>query len=477
MIAVLLRVIAVVATIISGFFIFPLLVALANGEAMTARAFSISILIGLSISAVIFATTRGKRAPLGIRGAIVAVAASWLGISLLGSLPLYLSGIVSSFTDAFFESTSGFTTTGTTVISNIDELPKGINLWRCETHWLGGMGIIALTVAVLPLLGVGGFQLIKAETTGPQKGKITPKIATTAKMLWFIYLGLTFALFLSFKIAGMSLFDAVCHAFSTMGTGGYSTHNSSIGFYSSPAIEWIAIVFMFLAATNLSLYYYMLTGKRADVLKNSELRAFLGIIVVSVLLIYFSNKACNVGSFRESCFYVISIISTTGFVTTDYSTWSPAAKIVLFSLFFVGGCAGSTAGGIKAIRWVVLSKACHGEMLKMLHPHGVFTLRIDGKPTRSEIVGVVASFIYIYLAIVILTAIAGAISGLDPWSSLTGALSVIGNVGPAFGSLGPMDNFAEIKSWMKWWYSFAMLAGRLELYTLVIFFTRAFWVK
>ncbi len=455
----------------------PAVVAFSNGEEAALRAFIVSMVAGLSLSSAVLIATRRKKVPLGIRSAIAAVAASWIGMAFFGAIPLYISGIVSTFTDAFFESVSGFTTTGATVINDIDLLPKSVNLWRCETHWLGGMGIIALTVAVLPLLGVGGFQLIKAETTGPEKGKVTPKIATTAKMLWLIYMGLTFFLFISFKIAGMSYFDAVCHAFSTMGTGGYSTHNASIGYYNSPTIEWIVITFMILASLNFSLYYLLLTGKKDEILKSTETRAFLGVILISVPVIWFSNKACNIGSFRESCFYVASLISTTGFVTTDYTQWTPTAKIMLFLLFFIGGCAGSTAGGIKMVRWVVLSKACYNEIKKMLHPHGVFTLRINGKPTQNEIVGVVAAFIFLYFSFTVLTTIAGALSGLDPWTSLTAALSLIGNIGPAFGNLGPMDNYAEIKPWLKIWYSFVMIAGRLELYTLAIFFTRAYWMK
>ncbi len=479
--AALLRIAGVVIAITSFSFILPVITAVVAGETGMLPAFVTPMVLGaLSSSAILFSTRRNKTEKtgnLGIRAAFLSVAVSWLVISLFGAIPLYISGVATSLIDAVFESISGFTTTGATVISGLDSLPKSMNLWRCQTHWLGGMGIIALTVAILPILGVGGFQLIKAETTGPEKGKVTPKIANTAKVLWTIYMSLTLSAVLAFRYAGMSWFDAVCHAFSTMGTGGISTHDAGIAYFNSPSIEWICIGFMFLSSMNFFTFFYLLTGRFREVLHRSETRAFLLIVALVTTLIYFGNTAVKGGTFRDSLFYTVSIISTTGFVSDDYTKWAPLAQMALFFLFLIGGCAGSTAGGVKVVRWVILAKACYGEILRQLHPHGVFTLRIDGKPARNEIVGVVAAFVFLYFFIVFITSILGAVAGFDPWTSVSAAFATIGNIGPAFGSLGPMENFASVAPWLKCWYALVMLAGRLELYTIAIFFTRAFWVK
>ena len=404
----------------------------------------------------------------------------WIAICLFGALPLHFSGCFPSFTDAVFESVSGFTTTGASVLSEVENLPASVNLWRCETHWLGGLGVIALAVALIPLLGIGGFRLIKAETTGPDKAKLTSLIANTAKTLWFIYMALTAAQALLLWHVGMGAVDAVAHAFSTMGTGGFSTRNASVGAFGLPEAEWICTVFMLLASVNFTLYYRVLTGRLGEVACDSELRAFLVIVLCAVGFVA-AVECRSWGGFgmmlRSAAFQVASIVSTTGFMTDDYLAWGPAAQIVIFTLFFIGGSSGSTAGGIKVIRWTILAKQLRNELRRILHPHEVFTLSVNGCPGREAFVPVVASFVFVYMLLVLATAFAGALAGLDAFTSFTGALSMVGNVGPAFGRLGPTSNYGAIAAPLKWFYMFAMLAGRLEIYTLLILVGRVCFLR
>ena len=410
--------------------------------------------------------------------AFMLVGGIWLLIGFLGAVPLHLSGCFPSFTDAFFESVSGFTTTGATVLSDLESLPRWVNLWRCLMHWFGGLGVIALAVALVPLLGVGGFRLIKAETSGPEKGKLTTRVTDTAKILWLIYFVLTAVQTVLLRVAGLDWFNALCHAFSTMGTGGFSTRNASLGAFANPTAEWICTAFMLLASVNFALYYKALTGHFSEVLRDSEFRSFWRIVFGAVLLIvcvrHFTAGGDVATTVRGTAFQVASVISTTGFMTEDYLVWPPAGQVILFVLFFIGGCSGSTAGGVKVIRWTVLAKLVQNEFRRLLHPHGVFTLRINGNSGREEIVPVVCSFVLIYLTLVFLTAFVGALGGLDLFTAFTGALSMVGNVGPAFGQLGPTDNCGSLPAFVKWWYCFAMLAGRLEIYTLMILVFRLF---
>lgn len=423
---------------------------------------------------------RKKKISLTIRSTYMIVAFAWIFSSLFGALPIFLSGSAKTFTDAFFESCSGFTTTGATIFSDVESLPKSINLWRCFTNWLGGMGIVALTVALLPLLGIGGFQLIKAETTGPEKGKVTDKITTTAKLLWAIYVALTIAETVALKIAGMNFLDAISHAFSTLGTGGFSTRNASVASYNSSAIGWIIAVFMFLGGINFSLYFYMFTKNFSEVKRNSELKAYIGILLFCISGITISLVKTYGGFFkalRFGAFQVLSISSTSGFATADFTTWPSAAQFFILLLFFVGGCSGSTAGGFKVIRWVILFKSLGNETKKMLHPHGVFTLRLNGTPRELSIVNSVSAFMVGFFVLIGITTFVGTIANLDLFSAFTGALSTVGNIGPGFGKLGPSCNYGFLPAFAKWWFCFAMLAGRLELYTMIIFFFPNYWKK
>lgn len=450
----------------------PFTVALMYNERCAVWAFGIPMLASVFIALIIaVCNRRAETKTLNVRGAFIAVGGSWILLSLFGALPLYFSGAVPCVSDAVFESVSGITTTGATIIPDVEILPRSINVWRCEMHWLGGMGVIALVVALVPLLGMGGMKLIRAETTGPEKGKITARITNTAKVLWFIYLGFTLLQFALLVMFDMEILDALCLAFSTLGTGGFSSRNASVGAFMNPAVEWVTCAFMILGSINFALYYRFFTAQVGGIWRDSELRVFLAIILIAfvcVASVQFSAGECVAETLRDAAFHVSSIISSTGFMTADYTSWRPAAQIVLLILIFIGGCSGSTAGGVKVIRWTILFKQLVNEFHRLVHPRGVYTLRLNGQPGREMLVPYVASFILIYLISVALTAFVGALAGLPVLEAFTSSLSMIGNVGPAFGSLGPSATYIGIPVGLKWWYCLAMLAGRLEIYTLFI---------
>ncbi len=466
--------------IISITFVLPIGVAAYHQEFQVIPSFFIPGVICIGAALIFLLVGKRKKVAMTPRDAFIVVATAWIFASLMGALPLYFSGWVPSFTDAFFESVSGFTTTGASNLPDVEILPVSLNLWRCQMHWLGGMGIVALTVALMPLLGVGGFQLLKAETTGVEKGKVTPKIATTAKLLWFIYLSFTVIQTVLLKLAGMGWIDALSHAFSTVGTGGFSSKNTSIAYYDSPAIEWICIVFMLLAGVNFSLYYYAATGKFRDIMENSELKAYLGIVLASTfgIIIFIHRIYQNFGeSLREALFQTAAIITTTGFASVDFNLWPAGAQLFLLLLMLVGGCSGSTAGGFKVVRWVILAKQTTNEVRKMLHPHGVFNVQLNGHIGRKDVVFSTAGFLFLYCFLIGLTALVATTSGIDILSAVTAAMALVGNVGPGLGAVGPVENFGFFAPAAKWWFSFVMIAGRLELYTMLIFFMPSFWKK
>ena len=475
-----LKISSILLAIVGATFLVPLTVALCCGEFSVLPGFLIPMLISFILVLAVNLPTRKMKYNMTIRQTFFTVAMIWLIVSFMGSIPLYFSGFFGSYINSFFESVSGFTTTGSTVLSDIDSLPRSINMWRCLSQWLGGMGIVTLTVALLPLLGVGGFQLIKAESTGPEKGKVTARITTTAKVLWIIYASLTLLEALALKIAGMDFIDAFAHAFSTLGSGGFSTRTASIASYNSGAIDIIVIIFMFLSGVNFSLYFYMIRRDWREIKDNSEFKAYIAIVIVFIFAVTFSLLG-TYGSFgkslRYSSFQVISLISTTGFATADFMQWPPVTQFLLFLLFFVGGSSGSTSGGVKVIRWVILGKQLNNETKKMLHPHGVFSIRLNNKPGRKDIVFNVAAFMTLYLALVFITTFVGCLGNLDLHTAFTTALSMVGNVGPGFNILGPACNFGFLPTFVKIFYCFAMLAGRLELYTMVIFFMPSYWRK
>lgn len=470
-----LRIVTWVLGIVGTSFALPLAVAVFAGERRMAWVFLGLMLAGWAVAGLFALLGRGRPGVLALRNAFGVVGGIWIAVCLFGALPFILSGAFPSVTDAVFESVSGFTTTGASVLSDVEALPQSLNLWRCETHWLGGMGVIALAVALVPLLGIGGFRLIKAETTGPDKAKFTAFIANTAKSLWLIYCLMTTADALLLHWCGLSPVDALAHAFSTLGTGGFSTRNASLGAFGSPAAEWVTVAFMLMASVNFAVHYRFLTGRWGEVGRDSELRTLFGIVLVAVggaFLIQLGVSGDASATLRETAFQVSSVISTTGFMTADYTTWLPGAQCIILALFLIGGSSGSTAGGVKVVRWTILAKQLRIELRRILHPHEVATLELNGVTGREIFVPVVATFVFAYLLLVLFTTFAGAIAGLDLYTAFTAALSMVGNVGPAFGTLGPTANYGALAPALKWWYAFAMLAGRLEIYTLLFLIGR-----
>ena len=414
------------------------------------------------------------------REGYVIVAASWALVSAFGALPFVFHGAIPSYTDAFFETISGFTTTGASVLNNIEQIPRGLLFWRSMTHWLGGMGIIVLSLAVLPLLGVGGSQLFDAEATGPVKDKIHPQIAGTAKRLWGIYVALTLVLTILLMLGGMTFFDSLCHAFSTIATGGFSTKQNSIAFYSSPYIQYVLIFFMFLAGTNFSLHYHALHGRPRNYFRDEEFRWYLvitlGLTVFVFFMILMNDAQANTEkSFRDSAFQVVSIISSTGFITADYEKWSSYSSYVFFIMLFFGASAGSTTGGIKIVRLLLLAKNGILELKRLIHPRAVVPVRINGRMVPQNIINNILAFFMLYMLAFVIGSLVMSFTGLDLDSAMGAVAATLGCIGPGIGKVGPVHNFAEITDFGKWVLSFLMLLGRLELFTILVLFSPSFW--
>ncbi|MFW6037068.1 MAG: TrkH family potassium uptake protein [Desulfonatronovibrio sp.] len=414
------------------------------------------------------------------REGLFIVSAAWICSSLAGSLPFILGGFMDP-TDAVFESFSGFTTTGASILGDIEALPPGILMWRSFTHWLGGMGIIVLSLAVLPFLGVGGMQLYKAEVSGPSPDKLKPRISETAMLLWKVYLLFTLVLTLLLLLGGLNLFDSLCQTFGTVATGGFSNKNDSIAHFDSAYVDWIITVFMFLCSVSFALHYKMLTGKISEVWKSPELR-FFGVLVVffisvSAVFIYISSHANIFDALRFSSFQVVSIITTTGFVTYDYLLWPALVQVVLLLCMFIGGCAGSTAGGIKCMRVMLLLKLAYRELFRIVHPHAVQSVKMGKVLVKEDVLSGVVGFIIIFLALMVISSLLIAAMGVDLLTSLTAVLACVSNIGPGFGDVGPASNFAGLPGPAKWILSLCMILGRLEIYTIIVLMVPAFWKK
>ena len=417
---------------------------------------------------------------LRVREGFAVVAFGWLIVGLLGAVPGTLSGQMPSYTDAVFESISGFTTTGATILTDIEGRTHGTLFWRALTHWLGGMGIVLLALAILPLLGVGGMQLFRAEVPGPVAERLTPRIRQTAKLLWGVYVLLTAAEAVALVIAGMSVFDAVCHAFATMATGGFSNHNASVGGYGSPAIEWIIIVFMFLAGVNFSLHYLALAGRLQAYARDEEFRFYTTILVVCTILVVLVVAPLNLfptehDTIRHATFQVVSIATTTGFGTADYLLWPPLAHGVLLMLMAVGGCAGSTGGGIKVMRVLILLKHAKIELKKMIHPRAVYTLWYNNRSLSAALQTNVLGFFLLFIVVYVCGVLALTFGGRDLVTSIGATAATLGNIGPGLGDVGPACNYAFLHAWEKWLLVLFMLIGRLEIYTVLVLFLPDAW--
>jgi len=423
--------------------------------------------------------TRKTNYNAGKKEGFIIVTIGWIVISMFGALPYILSGTVSSFTDAFFETMSGFTTTGSTILSDIEASSKALLFWRATTQWIGGMGIIVLTIAIIPFLGIGGMQLFAAEVSGVTYDKISPRISRTARQLWIVYLILTATLIILLLAGGMSFFDAICHAFSTVATGGFSTKNTSIAYFESAYIHYVVIIFMFLGGMNFTLIYFAIKGKFSSVYKNEEFKTYVIIIfaftVFMALVLHIFKDHHPEKAFRNSLFQVVSISTGSGFITDDYEQWTPFAKIIILILMFAGGCAGSTTGGIKAIRHLLMFKNTFTEFRRLLHPRAVILVQYNGNGVESNIISRVLAFVFIYISIFITGTIIMLIYGLDFESALGSTAATLGTVGPGLGVTGPGGDYSSLPESAKWILSFFMLVGRLELFTVLILFTKSFW--
>ena len=459
----------------------PLLVSVAYEEFGT-WALALSALLTSAAGLIGFLLTREKESTqLSPRDGIAIVTLGWLMAGLFGTLPYLFSGAISDFTNAYFESLSGFTTTGASILSDIEALSNGILLWRSQTQWFGGMGIIVLSIAILPLLGVGGMQLYKAEVPSPVVDKLKPRISETAKTLWKVYVFITALEIVLLYLGGLSMFDAVCHAFCTMPTGGFSTKNASIAHFNSAYLDTVFVIFMLLAGINFSLHYKLIKGDVKIFGKDPECRIFFVLLAACTLMVTWDIHGTVYGSigeaFRYGLFQVSSIITTTGFVTADYEQWPALSQLTLLICMFLGAMAGSTGGAMKTMRVVLLVKHSYHEIFRIIHPHAVTTVKLGGLPVPQDILSSIWGFFILYLGLFIVATLAMAALGLDFVSALASVAASIGNIGPGLGTVGPVKNYLAVPVVGKWVLIFCMLIGRLEIYTIMVLVTPEYWRK
>ncbi len=440
-------------------------------------------IIPLIVLGRLFTLKKPKAKRMQPKEGFVAVALAWVILSAFGALPFYFSGYFNSYVDCLFETVSGFTTTGATILTDIEGLQNGgLMFWRSFTHWIGGMGILVFVLAFLPNMDGSSIQLLRAESPGPTPGKVVPKLKATARILYLIYFGLTIAHIICLLFTGMPLFDSVIHAMGSAGTGGFSNMNASVGAYQNPAAEWVIAVFMMLFGVNFSLYYLLLRRQWKDVFKNEELRLYLGLIAGAVVLITLNiaQKYYN-GSWpdaiRSAFFQVSSIMTTTGYSSTDFNLWPTLSKMLIVMLMVIGACAGSTGGGIKVSRLLVLFKSIRKEITRLIHPRKVQAPRMDGRIIEADTRHGILIFFAAYIIIAISAMVVISVDGYDIQSTITAVLSALGNIGPGLGDVGPMGNFAGFSVLSKLVLSFCMLAGRLELFPMLILFVPSTWKK
>ncbi len=474
-----------------GFMLIATIVSFIYKDGVTMQ-IMLAALSTMFLGIILMFLTKEHQKSINKREGYIVVTFGWIFMSLSGTLPYIFSEAIPSFTNAFFETMSGYTTTGASILNEIEIVPKGILFWRSLTHWIGGMGIIVLAVAILPLLGIGGMQLFAAEAPGPSADKLHPRITDTAKRLWLIYFGYTAAETILLKLAGMDFFDAINHALSTLSTGGFSTKNASVAYWNDqPLIQYIIMLFMFLAGMNFILSYFGFKGRFGKFLKDEEFKWYMIFLVVftavSALIIYLKADPANSvidhpmvygeveSAFRHALFQVLAVITTTGFVSADFTVWTPFLKIIFFGLFFLGGSAGSTAGGMKIVRHLITIKNGILEFKRTLHPRAIVPVRYNTRAVSKEIVFNILAFFILYMLSFIIGSLVLGMLGLDFETAIGGAASSLGNVGPALGKLSPVNNFDVLPAFGKWWCSFLMLIGRLELFTVLILFTPFFW--
>jgi trk system potassium uptake protein TrkH len=443
-------------------------------------AFAFIISIGITaLAGALLSLRKADAQRVGYREGFAIATFSWLLTAVFGSFPFIISGVLPAPVDAFFETMSGFTTTGASVLMDVEVLPRGIIFWRSFTHWLGGMGIIVLTLALIPSLKMAGMQMYKAEVPGPTKSKVLPRIAQTSRELYKIYLIITVAEVVLLKIFGMNWFDSFIHTFGSVATGGFSNKNLSVGSYDSLAIEIIIIFFMVICGMNFSLHYYTLRGNMKPLWKDSEARLYIGIILVSIVMISLNlvfAAGFDLGrALRDAAFSVTSVITTTGYATADFNQWPAFGQIILLLLMFTGGCAGSTSGSMKVARVLIMSKAISKQFTKLMHPQAVVPVRIGREVIPQDVVENVQTFFFLYFLILFGATVYMAGLGLDFISAISSVAATLGNVGPGFGLVGPMTNYAGLPDSGKFILSVCMLVGRLEIYSVVLLVSARFW--
>jgi trk system potassium uptake protein TrkH len=438
-------------------------------------------LIAIGCAAIVGVLTKGD-INLSRRDGFGVVTFGWISATIFGALPYIFSGVISHPMSAIFETMSGFTTTGASVLSDLENIPRGILFWRALTHWFGGMGVLVLCVAILPFLGVGGMQIYRAEMPGPSKDRLTPRITTTAKLLWGVYALLTLVEALLFKfMGGMGWFGSLCHTFATIATGGFSTYSASIGAFDSAVVDAIITVFMFLAGVNFSLHYYALTGKPGRYFKDPEFRVYFFFLLGATLFITWNVWSAGLAplgrSFRDAAFTATSILTTTGFCTADFDIWPDASRFLLVTMMFVGGCAGSTGGGMKIVRVFIMFKKMVREMKLFMRPSSVIQMKLGGKPVEQEIISHISAFFAIFVLIFTLGSFVMTFFTPDLETAATSVIATLGNIGPGLNAIGATQNYAAISPLGQGILTCFMLLGRLELYTVLILFLPSFWKK
>ena len=437
--------------------------------------------ITAGIGLLLAALGKGGERQLTRRDGYVLVSFAWVAFSLFGMLPFYIGGYIPDIADAFFETMSGFSSTGATILDDIESLPHGILFWRSMTQWIGGLGIIMFTIAVLPIFGVSGLQVFAAEASGPTHDKVHPRIGITAKWIWSIYAGITALLVGLLMLGGMDWFDSICHAFATTGTGGFSTKQASVAYYNSPYIEYVISIFMFISGINFTLLLLFVNRKFKKFIGNAELKFYFGSVVlftaVIAIVLYYTSPMGMEESFRKSLFQVISLQTSTGFATDDYMQWTPVLWGLLTIIMLMGACAGSTTGGLKCIRMVILTKVSRNEFKHILHPNAILPVRINKQVISPSIVSTVLAFCFIYITIIVISTLLMMTMGVGAEESIGCVISSIGNMGPGLGETGPAYSWNALPDAAKWLLSLLMLLGRLELFTVLLLFTPDFWKR
>ena len=457
-----------------------LIVAVYYNEIVSIISFAGTIVPFVAVGGLLTRRTRDLQIRIKARYGFLIVTLAWLFFSLGGAIPLTVSGAIPHYIDAFFEMCSGFSTTGSTILTDIESLPKSMLFWRSFTHWMGGMGIIVFVTAVLPSIGIEGQLIASAETPGPTMDKLTPKYSDTARNLYMLYIGISVTECLLLLMGGMGIYDSLVHTFGTVGTGGFSSYGANIGYFTSPYIRWVIIVFMMMCGVNFNLYFVLFRQGPRAMLKDEELRYYLGFIAVPTVLLTISLMGSGIftdlfKAVTSAAFNVIAIITTTGYGTDDFTKWTTFAQMILFFLFFVGASTSSTGGGVKVLRIIICMKLIKRGIMLKIHPNRVYTIKLNGKPVQQEVVTNIANFIFFYIIVVCVSMLLISINGFDLVTTLTSVLTCLGNIGPGFGLIGPADNFAMFSDFSKIVLSLLMIAGRLELFTFFLLFSPYYW--